>query len=198
NSKAYQPSQARNAYVNAIFTRSDKSYNPPDNPNDQQDNSENPINFDSDDEDDESTPQPKTQPTKPVKEAPLPKPYKLKILYPQCLRKEKMKAQYKKFLGMIRAKQLNLGVRAERMIFNIDSAMKHSYSNNDTCFNIDVIDEILEEDSDTLLYEGSKILHSFEGTLLEEEIFAEFNKFMAMTANEIFESESDTEEPSFE
>nr|GFB87568.1 reverse transcriptase domain-containing protein [Tanacetum cinerariifolium] len=95
-------------------------------------------------------------------------------------------------------KQLNLGVRAERMIFNIDSAMKHSYSNNDTCFNIDVIDEILEEDSDTLLYEGSKILHSFEGTLLEEEIFAEFNKFMAMTANEIFESESDTEEPSFE
>ncbi|GKF66499.1 hypothetical protein Tco_0193016 [Tanacetum coccineum] len=31
--------------------------------------------------------------------------------------------------------------------------MKHSYSNDDTCFNIDVIDEILEEDFDALLDE---------------------------------------------
>ncbi|GJR87626.1 hypothetical protein Tco_0211637 [Tanacetum coccineum] len=87
NSKAYQPPQSRNEHVNAIFTRSGKSYDPPDNPNDQQDNSKNPINFDSDDEDDEPTPQPKTQLPKPVKETPLPKPYKPKIPYPQCLRK---------------------------------------------------------------------------------------------------------------
>ncbi|GJZ50805.1 reverse transcriptase domain-containing protein, partial [Tanacetum coccineum] len=65
NSKAYQPPQSRNEHVNAVFTRSGKSYDPPDNPNDQQNNSENPINFDSDDEDDEPTPQPKTQPPKP-------------------------------------------------------------------------------------------------------------------------------------
>ncbi|GKE43854.1 hypothetical protein Tco_1471138, partial [Tanacetum coccineum] len=75
--------------------------------------------------------------------------------------------------------------------------MKHSYSNDDTCFNIDVIDEILEEDFDALLDEDSKILHSIEGTLLEEEIFAEFDKFMAMTADEKSNSESDTEEPPF-
>nr|GEU59343.1 hypothetical protein [Tanacetum cinerariifolium] len=50
-------------------------------------------------------------------------------------------------------KQLNLGVRTERMTFNIDSAMKHSYSNDDTCFSIDVIDEYLEEDFDALLDE---------------------------------------------
>ncbi|GKC23753.1 reverse transcriptase domain-containing protein [Tanacetum coccineum] len=365
NSKAYQPPQSRNEHVNAVFTRSGKSYDPPDNPNDQQNNSENPINFDSDDEDDEPTPQPKTQPTKPVKETPLPKPYKPKIPYPQRLRKEKMEAQYGKFLDMIRAvrinvplvdvlagmpnygkflkelisnkhkieqisaaflsdessamiqnkvppklgdpgsflipcnfnktfscnaladlgasinlmpyslyaklsletlkptkmsvrladrsfqypvgiaenmlvevgkftfpadfvilemeedskvplilgrpflhtadavirvkqKQLNLGVGTERMIFNIDSAMKHSYSNDDTCFSIDVIDEILEEDFDALLDEGSKILHSIEGTLLEEEIFAEFDEFMAMTADENSDSESDTKEPPFE
>ncbi|GJW40145.1 hypothetical protein Tco_0065990 [Tanacetum coccineum] len=80
-SKAYQLPQARNEHVNVVFTRSGKSYNPPDNPDDQQNNSENPINFDSDDEDDEPTPQPKTQPTKPIKETPLPKPYKLKIPY---------------------------------------------------------------------------------------------------------------------
>ncbi|GJW63113.1 reverse transcriptase domain-containing protein [Tanacetum coccineum] len=34
----------------------------------------------------------------------------------------------------VKQKQLNLGVGTERMIFNIDSTMKHSYSNDDTCF----------------------------------------------------------------
>ncbi|GKB10733.1 hypothetical protein Tco_0844656 [Tanacetum coccineum] len=100
--------------------------------------------------------------------------------------------------NMLVEKQLNLGVGTERMIFNIDSAMKHSYSNNDTCFSIDVIDEILEEDFDALLDEGSKILHSIEGTLLEEKkIFFEFDEFMAMTADENSKSESDIEEPPF-
>ncbi|GKB27882.1 reverse transcriptase domain-containing protein [Tanacetum coccineum] len=59
----------------------------------------------------------------------------------------------------VKQKQLNLGVGTERMIFHIDYAMKHSYSNDDTCFSIDVIDEILEEDFDALLDEGSKILY---------------------------------------
>ncbi|GJW02305.1 hypothetical protein Tco_1561161 [Tanacetum coccineum] len=81
------------------------------------------------------------------------------------------------------------------MIFHIDSAMKHSYSNDDTCFGIDVIDEILEEDFDALINEGSEILHSIKGTILEEKLFAEFDEFMAMTADENSESESDTEEP---
>nr|GEV96985.1 reverse transcriptase domain-containing protein [Tanacetum cinerariifolium] len=95
-------------------------------------------------------------------------------------------------------KQLNLGVRAERIIFHINSAMKHSYSNNDTCFSIDVIDEILEEDINALLDEGSEILHSIKGTILEEKHFAKFDEFMAMTVDENSESESDTEEPPFE
>ncbi|GKD58073.1 hypothetical protein Tco_1295582, partial [Tanacetum coccineum] len=75
--------------------------------------------------------------------------------------------------------------------------MKHSYSNDDTCFSIDVINEILEEDFDALLDEGSKILHSIQGTLLEEEIFVEFDEFMALTADENSDSESDTEDPPF-
>ncbi|GJS78357.1 hypothetical protein Tco_0728238 [Tanacetum coccineum] len=62
---------------------------------------------------------------------------------------------------------------------------------------IDVIDEILEEDFDALLDEGSKILHSIEGTLLEEEIFSKFDKFIAMAEDENSDSESDTEEPPF-
>ncbi|GKB85431.1 reverse transcriptase domain-containing protein [Tanacetum coccineum] len=98
----------------------------------------------------------------------------------------------------VKQKQLNLGVGTKRMIFNIDSAMKHSYSSDDTYFSIDVIDEILEEDFDALLNEGSKILHSIEGTLLEEEIFAEFDEFIAMTTDENFDSESETKDPPFE
>ncbi|GJR51394.1 reverse transcriptase domain-containing protein [Tanacetum coccineum] len=53
----------------------------------------------------------------------------------------------------VKHKQLNLRVGTERMIFHIDSAMKHSHSNDDTCFSIDVIDEILEEYFNALLDE---------------------------------------------
>ncbi|GJS30603.1 reverse transcriptase domain-containing protein [Tanacetum coccineum] len=98
----------------------------------------------------------------------------------------------------VKQKQLNLGVGTKRMILHIDSAMKHSYSNDDTCFSIDVIDEILEEDFDALLDEGSEILHSIKGTILEEKLFAEFDEFTAMTADENSESESDKKEPKFE
>nr|GEV91784.1 reverse transcriptase domain-containing protein [Tanacetum cinerariifolium] len=291
-----------------------------------------PINFDSDDEDEEPTPQPKPKDPKPVKENLTPKPYKSKFPYPQRTRKEKMKAQYEKFLDMIRAvrinvplvdvgmqnfgnflnelvsnkhkleqisaaflsdessaliqnkvppklgdpesflipcnsnkafscdaladldrsfqypvgiaenmlievgkltflvdfvileikedskvplilgrpflhtanavirvkqKQLNLGVGTERTTFHMDSAMKHSYSNDDTCFSIGVIGEILEADFNALLDEGTQILYSIEGTILEEKLFFEFDEFMAITADENSKSESDTEEPPF-
>ncbi|GJT91299.1 hypothetical protein Tco_1080144 [Tanacetum coccineum] len=67
--------------------------------------------------------------------------------------------------------------------------MKHSYSNDDTCFSIDVINEILEEDFDALLDEGSKILSSIEGTILDEKLFADFDEVIAMIAEENYESE---------
>ncbi|GJW52038.1 hypothetical protein Tco_0093389 [Tanacetum coccineum] len=68
SSKAYQPPQARNENVNAVFMQSGKSYDPPINLNDQPNNFETPINFDSEDEDEEPTPQPKVKEPKPVKE----------------------------------------------------------------------------------------------------------------------------------
>ncbi|GKD25227.1 reverse transcriptase domain-containing protein [Tanacetum coccineum] len=89
-------------------------------------------------------------------------------------------------------------IGTERMTFSIDSAMKHSYSNDDTCFSIDVIDEILEEDFDALLDEGSEILHSIKGTIIEEKLFSEFDKFMAMNIKENSDSESEIEETPFE
>nr|GEW11821.1 reverse transcriptase domain-containing protein [Tanacetum cinerariifolium] len=97
----------------------------------------------------------------------------------------------------VKQKQLNLGVGTESMTFSIDFAMKHSYLNDDTCFSIDVIDEILEEYFDALLDEGSEILHSIEGTILEEKLFAEFDEIMAMNIEENSESESETEELPF-
>ncbi|GJX72235.1 reverse transcriptase domain-containing protein [Tanacetum coccineum] len=97
----------------------------------------------------------------------------------------------------VKQKQLNLGVGTERMNFSIDSAMKHSYSTDDTCFSIDVIDEILEEYFDARLNEGSKILYFIEGTLLREKLFAEFNEFMAINIKKDTKPESDDEKPTF-
>nr|GEZ13774.1 reverse transcriptase domain-containing protein [Tanacetum cinerariifolium] len=54
------------------------------------------------------------------------------------------------------------------------------------------------EDFDAFLDEGSKILYSIEGTLLEEEIFVEFDEFMAMTVDKNSDSKSDTDDPPFE
>ncbi|GJS03037.1 hypothetical protein Tco_0319545 [Tanacetum coccineum] len=108
NSKTYQPPQSRNEHVNAVFTRSGKSYNQPVNPNNQQDNSKTPVNFDNNEKKDEPTLQPKLKIPKQTKETPLPKPYKPKIPYPQRLRKEKMEAQYGKFLDIIRSVRINV------------------------------------------------------------------------------------------
>ncbi|GJV06017.1 reverse transcriptase domain-containing protein [Tanacetum coccineum] len=63
--------------------------------------------------------------------------------------------------------------------------------NDDDTPIIDVIDEILEEDFDALLDEGSKILYSIEGTPLEDKIFAKLDEFVAMNIEENTESESD-------
>ncbi|GJY97509.1 hypothetical protein Tco_0514419 [Tanacetum coccineum] len=227
SSKPYQPPQARNEHVNAIFTRSCKSYDPPDNPNDQQNNSETPINFDSDDEDDEPTPQPKPKTPTPVKETVKPKPYKPKIPYPQRLRIEKnaklwqiSKRTRKNNKTQIEPNHSSCSYDESFTIlqnkvppkledpgsFLIPCNFNKAFSCNDLAdlgasmnlIPIDIIDEILKEDFDALLNEGSEILHSIEGTILEEKLFAELDEFMAMTVDENSEFESDTEEPPFE
>nr|GEZ40451.1 reverse transcriptase domain-containing protein [Tanacetum cinerariifolium] len=80
----------------------------------------------------------------------------------------------------VKQKQLNLGVGTEQMTFLIDSAVKHSNSNDDTCFCNYVINEILEGYFDALLNKRSEILHSIEGNILKEKLFAEFDEFMAI------------------
>ncbi|GKE43643.1 reverse transcriptase domain-containing protein, partial [Tanacetum coccineum] len=46
----------------------------------------------------------------------------------------------------VKNKELNLGVGGDRITFLIDKAMQHSYSNDDTCFRMDVIDEVTGEE----------------------------------------------------
>ncbi|GJZ76857.1 hypothetical protein Tco_0641529 [Tanacetum coccineum] len=100
----------------------------------------------------------------------------------------------------------NMLVEVRKFTFPLDfvilkmkeDTVKHSYSNDDTCFSIDVIDKILEEDFNAILDEGSKILYSIEGTLLKDQIFTEFEKFMAVTIKENYESNSDKEEIPFQ
>nr|GEW90098.1 hypothetical protein [Tanacetum cinerariifolium] len=142
-----------------------------------------------DDEDEEPTPQPKAKKPKPAKETLIPKPYKPKIPYSRRLRKEKMEAQYGKFLDMIRAVRINVPL----IVVLAEIPTMENFSKN----SIDVIDEILEEDFDVHLDGGSEIFHSIEGTILKEKLFVEFNEFIAMTSDENSESESDTEEITF-
>nr|GEW58555.1 reverse transcriptase domain-containing protein [Tanacetum cinerariifolium] len=75
------------------------------------------------------------------------------------------------------------------MVFSIDSAVKHSYYNDDTCFIIDVIDEILEEDFDALLSKGTPI---------EDKIIAEFDEFIAMNIEENTKPKINKEEIAFQ
>ncbi|GKD19790.1 hypothetical protein Tco_1208948 [Tanacetum coccineum] len=48
----------------------------------------------------------------------------------------------------VKNKELILGVGDDSITFLIDKAMQHSHSNDDTCFRIDVIDEVTEEEID--------------------------------------------------
>ncbi|GJT68157.1 reverse transcriptase domain-containing protein [Tanacetum coccineum] len=252
SSKLYQPPQARNEHLNAVFTRNGKSYDPPDNPNDQQNDSKTPINFDSDDEDDEPTPQPKPKTPK-LLECPtmenllnelVNNKHKIEQISAAFLSDESSAILQNKVspklgdpgsflipcnfnkafscnalaylgasinlmpyslyaeLSLETLKPTKMSVRlADRSFqYPVGIAENMPVEVGKFIFFADFVILEMEEDKDfdALLDEGSKILHSIEGTILEEKLFAEFDGFMAMTADENSESESDIEEPPFE
>ena len=45
----------------------------------------------------------------------------------------------------VKNKALDLGVGDDRITFLIDKAMKHSQAYDDTCYRMDVVDEVTEE-----------------------------------------------------
>nr|GEU37020.1 reverse transcriptase domain-containing protein [Tanacetum cinerariifolium] len=98
NDKPYRPPPARNEHVNAVFTRSGKTYDPPVHPNAKT----TIIHDDSEDEADEAEKGVEPSSSKPTKtNPPSLKAYKQKIPYPQRLRKEKMEECYGKFIDLI-------------------------------------------------------------------------------------------------
>ncbi|GJY17737.1 reverse transcriptase domain-containing protein [Tanacetum coccineum] len=58
----------------------------------------------------------------------------------------------------VKNKKLNLGVGDDRITFLINKAMQHSHSNDDTCFRMDVVDEVMQEELDALLNDSEPFL----------------------------------------
>ncbi|GJV52882.1 reverse transcriptase domain-containing protein [Tanacetum coccineum] len=62
----------------------------------------------------------------------------------------------------VKSKELNLGVGDDRITFLINKAMQDSHSNDDSCFRMDVIDEVTEEELDVLLNDFEPFKSTFK------------------------------------
>ncbi|GJV52602.1 reverse transcriptase domain-containing protein [Tanacetum coccineum] len=83
----------------------------------------------------------------------------------------------------VKNKELNLGIGEDRATFLIDKAMQHSHLNDDTCFCMDVIDEVTEDELDALL-EDSKPFLSTSEKISETPLDKEFEEFMTGNVQE--------------
>ncbi|GJV90536.1 reverse transcriptase domain-containing protein [Tanacetum coccineum] len=92
--------------------------------------------------------------------------------------------------------ELNLGVGDDRITFLVDKAMRHSYSNDDTWFHVDVIDEVTEEELDALLDE-SKPFSTTSEKISKSSLNHEFKEFMTIEIEEIPEQEEEKHKESF-
>ncbi|GJV12974.1 hypothetical protein Tco_1354515 [Tanacetum coccineum] len=83
----------------------------------------------------------------------------------------------------VKNKELNLRLREDRATFYIDKAMQHSHMNDDTCFRMDVIDEITEDELDALLDDSKPFLNT-SGKISETPLNKEFDEFMSENVQE--------------
>nr|GEV55700.1 reverse transcriptase domain-containing protein [Tanacetum cinerariifolium] len=90
----------------------------------------------------------------------------------------------------VKNKELNLGVGDDRITFLINKAMQHSHSNDDTCFRMDVIDEVTKEELDALLANSKPFLNTSK-TINETSLDKEF---MAVDVKEIPKQEEEVED----
>ncbi|GKA67915.1 hypothetical protein Tco_0767832 [Tanacetum coccineum] len=88
----------------------------------------------------------------------------------------------------VKSKELNLVVGDDRITFIIDKDMQHSHSNDDTCFRMDVIDEVTKEEFDALINDSEPFLSTLE-KINETFLDKEFKEFMAVDVEEILEQE---------
>ncbi|GKB81403.1 hypothetical protein Tco_0948298 [Tanacetum coccineum] len=71
--------------------------------------------------------------------------------------------------------------------------MQHSHSNDDTCFRMDVIDEITEEELDALLADSEPFLGTSK-KIIKSSLDEEFEEFMTVDLEEIPEQEEEVED----
>nr|GEW55492.1 reverse transcriptase domain-containing protein [Tanacetum cinerariifolium] len=71
----------------------------------------------------------------------------------------------------------------DRATFHIDKAMQHSYVNDDTCFRMDVIYEITEDELDALLDDSKPFLNTSK-KISETPLDKEFDEFMSGNVQE--------------
>ncbi|GKB37951.1 reverse transcriptase domain-containing protein [Tanacetum coccineum] len=83
----------------------------------------------------------------------------------------------------VKNKELNLGIGEDRATFLIDKAMQHSHLNDDTCFRMDVIDEVTEDELDALLDDSKPFLSTSE-KISETPLDKEFEEFMTGNVQE--------------
>ncbi|GKB24564.1 reverse transcriptase domain-containing protein [Tanacetum coccineum] len=93
----------------------------------------------------------------------------------------------------VKNKELNLGVGDDRITFLIDKAMRHSHSNDDTCFRVDIIDEVTKEELDAL-HDDSKPFSTTSEKISKSSFDHEFEEFMAIKVTEIPEQEEEVED----
>ncbi|GJZ90200.1 hypothetical protein Tco_0662127 [Tanacetum coccineum] len=70
--------------------------------------------------------------------------------------------------------------------------MKHFHSNDDTCFRMDVINEVTKEELDALLNDSELFLSTSE-KINDTSLDKEFEEFMAIDVEEILEQEEEVD-----
>ncbi|GKE15451.1 hypothetical protein Tco_1423028, partial [Tanacetum coccineum] len=83
----------------------------------------------------------------------------------------------------VKNKELNLGIGEDSATFHINKAMQHSHVNDDTCFRMDVIDEITKDELDALLDDSKPFLNTSE-KISETPLDKEFDEFMSGNVQE--------------
>ncbi|GJR08102.1 hypothetical protein Tco_0790754 [Tanacetum coccineum] len=83
----------------------------------------------------------------------------------------------------VKNKELNLRIGEDRATFHIDKAMQHSHVNDNTCFRMDVIDEITMDELDDLLDDSKPFLNTSE-KISETPLDKEFDEFMSGNVQE--------------
>ncbi|GJX42466.1 hypothetical protein Tco_0257456 [Tanacetum coccineum] len=75
------------------------------------------------------------------------------------------------------------GIGEDKETIHIDKAMQYSHVNDDTCFRMDVIDEITEDELDALIDDSKPLLNTSE-KISKTPLDKEFDEFMSGNVQE--------------